>query len=86
MTGDPTGALLAQVSRLLGHRAVLWRGEDRGADVDLLVLDAALPELAELLTGAGMRPEAGDPGHLVWTPSSDAGLPLDILAFSAWPS
>ena len=87
MTGDPTSALLEEVARLLGYRAILWRGEDRGSDVDLLVLDAALPALSELLTEAGLRSEAGDPGHVVWTSSSSGDrLPLDILAFSAWPS
>lgn len=87
MTDDATTALLAEVNSLLGHRAILWRGADRGSDVDLLVHDAALPELSELLTGAGLRSEAGDPGHVVWTPALKSGsVPLDILPFSAWPS
>jgi thymidylate kinase len=87
VTPDPTRALLNEVAALVGYRAILWRGADPGSDVDLLVVDAALPELSQLLTGAGLRPEAGDPGHVVWTPSSSGDrLPLDILPFSAWPS
>jgi thymidylate kinase len=87
VTGDPTRALLEEVAGLLGYRAVLWRGADPGSDVDLLVLDAALPELSKLLTDAGLRSGAGDPGHVVWASSaSGAPLPLDILPFSAWPS
>lgn len=88
MTEDPTSALLERVAGLLGYRAILWRGAEPGSDVDLLVLDSALPELSRLLTEAGLHAEAGDPGHVVWMPSSPGGgpLPLDILAFSSWPS
>ena len=85
MTPEPTRALLEEVAALLGYRAVLWRGAKPGSDVDLLVSDAALPELSRLLTAAGLRPEAGDPGHVVWS-SPSTPLPLDVLPFSAWPA
>lgn len=68
----------------LGPRAVLWRGPDAGSDVDLLVHDEALSDLAKILGDAALRPGAGDPDHVVWTHPADAEPPLDVLPFSAW--
>lgn len=63
---------------------MLWRGDDMdGSDVDLLVLDEAADELAALLSGAGLAPRPGEPGHVVW---DGRGLPIDVLRATAWPS
>ena len=86
MSAHSTGTLLGEIYARLEYRVILWRGAESGSDVDLLVHDAAVPELSEMLSEAGLSSEAGDPGHVVWTSSAGGGLPLDILAFSAWPS
>lgn len=84
---DATRALLQQVAERFGRRVVLWRGPRLdGADVDMLALPGAAADLAAWLWAAGLRPQAGDPGHVVWSSPTGAVKPIDVLDAAAWPA
>lgn len=82
----PFRPLPGDLPALLGDRTLLWRGPGGGSDIDLVPVPGSEQALSESLWAAGLRPERGDPGHVMWLAPGGERLPLDVLEPGAWPA
>jgi thymidylate kinase len=80
-------AVLDALAAAAGDGLVLWRGPDLGGrDIDLLVLRSIQASAARILLERGLRPYAGDAGHVVWRSENGAPPELDFLLAAHWPA
>jgi hypothetical protein len=79
--------LLTDLGEAARGEALLWRGSDlTGRDVDVLVTDRALADVAAVLRAAGLSAAGAADGHAVWDDGAGALPPIDVLPGAAWPA
>lgn len=83
---QPSQSQAVDLAGLLGVGALLWRGPGGTSDIDLVPVPGSEQALADSLRAAGLEPERGDPGHMMWRTRGEEHLPLDVLEPSAWPA